>query len=92
MECYTPCSGDPSQICGASWRMNVFNQEIPDIGSDIQPIHLPEEITLEPIEIEVASEEESDEKTQEAVPEVAPGHVVARTGRFQKTSSQRPKR
>ena len=33
-ECNIPCTGDPSQFCGSSWRLQVYDTETTKSGID----------------------------------------------------------
>ena len=35
-ECNIPCTGDPSQFCGSSWRMQVYDTEKTKSGIDLE--------------------------------------------------------
>ena len=30
-ECSSPCTGDPTQICGGPWRLNVFRESASNV-------------------------------------------------------------
>ena len=61
-ECNIPCTGDPSQFCGSSWRLQVYDTRILGDEDVDQP-----EYTESPTEVPTTQPETTTSPTADAV-------------------------